>query len=322
MANDALTSDKLVESIKRRASIPENQSTFTKQDLLDLSNEELRLGVVPTMMSLHEDFLLYEHELIIEEGQQSFEIPSRAVGNKLKDVQIKYGDGTSGSTHYQETTRIGIGARFSEWDSTTAANLRRYYIQNNKVVFLAPLDASSTNKVVMVFYIKPSLLVEEDRIGIITGINRSSGEITLSSTPSNFSLTNKYDFYKAESPHTILNVDLTATNINSTTNTLTFNASDIPDELQVGDHLAENGECIIPQVPSEIQVMLTQMVACRVLESLGDTQGLQNALIKLGQMEKAAGVLIDNRVEDSPQKVVNRHGIVRTSVYTKRFNRR
>ncbi len=319
MANDALKSNALIRSIKRRASIPENQSTFTKADLLEFANEELRLGVVPAVMSLDEDFFIYEHEITIEENQQTFEIPSRAVGNKLVDVQIKYGDNPA---HYQETTRITIGERFSEWDSTTSANLRRFYIQNNKVVFLAPLDASSTNKVVMVFYIKPSLLVEEDRVGIITGINRTSGEITVDSVPTDFSLSTKYDLYKGGSPHNVLTVDISASNLNSTTNTVTFAPEDIPSELQVGDHLSLSSECIIPQVPSELQIMLTQMVACRVLESIGDTQGLQNALIKLQQMQTAAGTLVDNRVEDAPRKIVNRHGPLRTAVYTKRFNRK
>lgn len=316
MSNDAYTSDKLIKSIKRRASVPENQSTFNKEDFLDFSNEELRLGIVPTMMSLHEDFLLFEHELDVVDGQLAYEIPSRAVGNKLRDIQIKQGDA------YAETTRIGIGQRFRESDYTTTTNLRKYYIKNNKVVLLDDLGSSSNVKVVMIFYIKPSLLVEENKVGIISGINRTSGEITLSEVPEDFSLTNSYDLYKAGSPHSVLKIDIDATNINSTTRSITFSPGDIPSDLKVGDHLSSAGECSIPQVPSELQIMLAQMVACRIMESMGDTQGLQNALLKLSQMEKAAGMIIDNRVEDSPQKIISRHSLVRTTVFAKRFNRR
>ena len=315
--SDALTSNALVESVKRRASVPENQSTFTKADFLELANEELRLTLVPMILRLHEDYLLFEKDLDIEANKDSYEIPSRAVGNKLRDAQFKVDD-----KNFVEMTRVGIGNRFSEYDVRTETNLRKYYIQNNKLVFVPPVGPSPSGKLTMVFYIKPSKLVEEDRIGIISGINRQTGEIVIDNVPDHFNTSIKYDFYKAESPHTILSIDLTATNINPATNSVTFASTDIPDELQVGDHLALAGEAIIPQVPSELQVMLAQMVACRILESIGDTQGLQNAMMKLAKMEESAGTLIDNRVQDSPQKIVNRHGILRTSIFSKRFNRR
>lgn len=315
--SDALTSNSLIESIKRRASIPENQASYTATDFLEFANEEMRLGLVPAIMSLHEDYLLFEVDLPIEANKDSYEIPSRAVGNKLRDAQMKIDD-----KNFIEMTRVGIGDRFSEFDVRSETNLRKYYIKNNKLVFVPPIGPNPSGNLTMVFYIKPSKLVEEERIGIISGINRTSGEIVISNVPTNFNTSIKYDFYKAESPHNVLSIDLTASTINTTTRTVTFTPSDIPDELQVGDHLAQAGECIIPQVPSELQVMLAQMVACRVLEAQGDTQGLQNALVKLNQMETAAGMIIDNRVEDSPRKIVNRHGLVRTSIFSKRFNRR
>ena len=315
--SDALTSDLLVESIKRRASVPESQSTFTKNDFLEFANEEMRLGIVPSIMSLHEDYLLYEIDVPLENGKDEYTIPSRAVGNKLRDVQHKRSDGS-----YSEMVRGSIGDRFDEYGSSSVNNLRKYYIKNNKVVLEQGSGSSLDGSITMVFYIKPSRLVQEDRVGVITGINTTTGQIVLSEIPDNFNTSVKYDFYKAESPHSILSIDLSATNLNTTTNTITFSPGNVPSDLAIGDHVALSGECMIPQVPNELQVMLAQMVACRVLESQGDAQGLQLALTKLQQMEVAAGMIIDNRVDDSPQKIVNRHGLVRTSTFTKRFNRR
>lgn len=313
--SDALTSDLLVESIKRRASIPESQSTFTKNDFLEFANEEMRLGIVPSIMSLHEDYLLFEIDIPLVDGKYEYTIPSRAVGNKLRDVQLKISEG-----NYSEMVRGSIGDRFDNAGTSSLNNLRRYYIKNNKVVlsFNSNLQGSLT----MIFYIKPSKIVQEDRVGVITGINTVTGEIVLDTIPDNFNTSVSYDFYKAQSPFSILEIDKTSTNLNTTTNTITFTAASIPDDLSVGDHIALAGECSIPQVPNELQVMLAQMVACRVLESQGDVQGLQLAMAKLGQMETAAGMIIDNRVDDSPQKVINRHSLVRTATYAKRFNRK
>lgn len=316
--SDAMTSDKLIDSIKRRASIPSNQSTFTKEDFLEFANEELLLGVVPAIMTLHEDFFLFEKDLAIQPNKNSYEIPSRAVGNKLRDVQRKIDSGK-----YMEMTRIGIGDRFDDFQSITYTGLSQYYIKNNKVVLLQDVGSSpTTDKLTMVFYIKPSKLVLEEKVGVISGINRTTGDITLVDFPEDFNSSLKYDFYKSGSPYTILDIDLVPVSVNVATKSVRFDPNSIPDELVVGDHLARAGECMIPQVPTELQVMLSQMVACRVLESIGDTEGLQNALLKLQQMQQAAGILIDNRVDDSPQKVVNRRGLLRSSVFNRRFNRR
>ena len=38
------------------------------------------------------------------------------------------------------------------------------------------------------------------------------------------------------------------------------------------------------------------------------------SILKLKQMETAGGALIDNRVDDSPQKITNRHSLLRSGV--------
>jgi len=304
------TASVLIDGIKRRASIPENQATFQAKDFLAFADEELLLGVVPGIMSVHEDYFLFEMEVALQADKTEYEIPSRAIGNKLRDLQYKPDPKT-----YVELTRVGIGDRFSS--EAMSSDIRRYYVKNNKVVITEALASSITGTLCFVFYIKPSQLVLEDRIGIIQGINNLNNgktEIVLNEVPDNFNTSIIYDLYKVESPSTILKIDLVPTTINTVTGSVTFNTEDIPAELKVGDHLAQAGEATIPQIPNEFHAMLEQMVACRVLEAQGDTQGLQNALLKLKQMETAGGMLVDNRVDDAPQKIVNRHGFLRSGM--------
>ena len=315
-----MTSSQLITSIKRRASIPENQATFTTDDFLEFATEELLLGVVPAIMSVHEDYFLDEKRLPLVANQDEYTIPSRAIGNKLRDVQFAHD-----AAHLSEMTRVGIGERFSEHDVRSETNLKKFYIKNNKVVLMPSVGSNPSGELVMVYYTRPSSLVSESRIGIVQAINdlgNGTTEIVLNSIPDNFNASIVYDFYKATSPSPIIGDDLSITAISVATKSITMATTDIPDDLEVGDHMAQACECSIPQIPSELHSMLAQMVACRVLESIGDTQGLQNALVKLRQMENAAGMLVDNRIDDAPQKVVNRHGLVRTSIFSKRFNRR
>lgn len=315
-----MTSSQLIKSIKRRASIPENQSTFTAEDLLEFATEELLLGVVPAIMSVHEDYFLFEERVPLVHNKSEYKIPGRALGNKLRDVQWAHDN-----DHLSELTRIGIGERFNEYDVRTETNLRSFYIKNNKVVLSNSQLNNPSGELAFIYYIRPSSLVSEDRVGVIQGINdlgNGTTEIIVNNIPDNFNTNIKYDFYKSESPSAILSIDLIPTAISVATNSIAFPTTSIPDDLEIGDHLAQACEAIIPQIPSELHSMLAQMVACRVLESMGDTQGLQNALVKLQQMENAAGMLVDNRIDDAPQKIVNRHGLVRTAVFSKRFNRR
>lgn len=310
------TATVLIEGIKRRASIPENQATFEAKDFLAFADEELKLGIVPGIMAVHEDYFLYEIEVPLQSGKTEYEIPSRAIGNKLRDLQYK----PDPDTHI-EMTRIGIGERFGDMSS---GDTRRYYLKNNKVVVSSGLAANSAGSLNFIFYIKPSQLVLEERIGIIQGINdlnNGKTEIVLNAVPSNFNTSIKYDVYKSDSPRTILQIDMVPTTINTISRSVTFNTEDIPDELKVGDHLAQAGESTMAQIPDEFDAMLEQMVACRVLEAQGDSQGLQNALLKLKQMENSGGVLIDNRIDDAPIKIVNRHSTLRSSI-SRRYYRR
>lgn len=315
------TASVLIDSIKRRAAIPENQATFTAEDFLEFADEELLLALVPNIISLHEDFLLYELEVPLVTGKSEYEIPSRAVANKLRDVQYKPDANT-----LLEMTRIGIGERFADFNNGNNNFIKRYYLKNNRVVLTpSPGTSSLSGSLVMIFYIKPSHLVMEDRVGVIQGINdlnNGNTEIVLNALPENFNTSILYDVYKAESPSTILNIDMTPGSINTINRSVTFATTLIPDDLRIGDHLAQSQEATIPQVPSELQPMLAQMVACRCLEAQGDTNGLQNALLKLKQMTDASGTLIDNRVEDAPQKIVNRHSLLRAGKSGRNFNRR
>ncbi len=88
----------------------------------------------------------------------------------------------------------------------------------------------------------------------------------------------------------------------------------IPKTLIKNDVIALAEQTIIPQVPSELHPMLAQGCAMRCLETLGDTQGLQNAAAKFAEMEQKTAMLINNRVEAAPQKVNNRHSLLRKRI--------
>lgn len=430
-------SETLIDSVKRRINIPTNQNTFTDADILSFADEELALGLVPAIMSLHEDHLLYEQVTPLAVGVREYEIPYRAVGNKLYDLMYKDLNGNflpmSQTTWSDEPNYNG---------AYTTNLIYAYYVRNNRIGLLPTFNGINTGSLRFMYYIRPSALVPSVEVAVISNIDVITGVIGFENLPSTFSTNTLVDFYKFKSPHTILNIDVTPISVSQSQKTMTFNTGstvvqftvgtisdttdggylllestndlneyvlwfdktgftpapsgpdtvgrtligvnlvglvtanqialaiaaalpvtftsvvagstitmttgagggasygsvppgnssfslsvtanpgDIPQYLAVGDHVALAEQCCIPQVPSDLHVYLAQKTAERILESQGDAQGLALAQQKSKEMEFRAGTIIDNRVDESPPKLVNRHGILRSGLIQRLYRRR
>lgn len=138
--------------------------------------------------------------------------------------------------------------------------------------------------------------------------------------PSNITPGSMVDILQADGGHSTLNFDvlLQAEDISSTS--LTFKESDLPLDFVIGDYVCAQYQCIIPQVPTDLHNLLAERTCARILESLGDKEGLQAANLKINELEQRQATIIDSRVEGSPLKVLNRTGLLRASRI--RFGRR
>jgi hypothetical protein len=310
------TSEQLIDSVKRRINIPTNQNTFSNDDILAFADEETMLAIVPAIMSLHEDYLLFPEDVSLAANTNEYTIPHRAVGNKLYDLQYIDGQGAP-----FRMTRSTVAERPLVGNTFNGHSPYSYYIMNNRVCLMPDVGANVSGSLRFYYYIRPSSLVLTESVGVITGINTSTGEVTVSTLPSSFSTNETYDFYKAQSPHNILAKDLTATSVTSGSKTVTFDPSDIPSGLDVGDHVALAQQCAIPQIPSDLHVYLAQKTAERILESQGDLDGLKLAQSKSAEMEVRAGSIIDNRVDESPRKLINHNSPLRSGL-SQRWSRK
>jgi len=436
------TSNSIIASVKRRAMIPTNQSTFTDDDFLAFANEEISLGLLPSILRLREDYYLYSEDVAMVDSQSNYTIPHRSIGNKLRDVAFKDNNG-----NVMEMTRINIQDIPEFVGSSSTSKPYTYYIQNNQVILHPAINGSVSGSLVFNYYLRPNELVTEDKVSTITNINFNTGVVTVDQIPTAFTNNTLYDMIQAKSPFVSLALSKSAV-IDGTLKTITFGTYDtntvtysgyatitdgdyltltdisgsltyiywynksgtatesalklagtIPDDasyvyvevdisgdasdaavaittdtaisisgistsyvsevltvardsivgstfnitssfseaavvetiagvsilpstLAVGDYINVECECIVPQVPADLHVVLAHRVAARCLEALGDTEGLSNANKKLAEMEDKTTNLIDSRVEESPKKIVNRHGILRAGLTRKRWNNR
>jgi hypothetical protein len=300
--------------------IPDDTATFEDIDLLEIANEEIDVEILPSLMSLNEEFLVTHVDIPVEQGKNRYEIPYRAVANKVRDIMLM-----SGSQVY-EVSRINL-ERLSDYSYGSNHRENLAYVENNEIVFMST-TSSGYDKIRIYYYRSPSRLVETKRTAQITNINLNTGVIRVNKVPDNF-LTDSafgqspvFDFISASTPNKIYNFDVEAVTINSINSELTFNISDIPSSLSVGDYVCESQETIIPQIPTEMHPLLAQSVAVHVLESLGDQEGLASAKARLAQMSKNVLAMTENRIEGSPKKIVARHSPLQNALTSFKGSRR
>jgi hypothetical protein len=307
----AKTSDELIKSLKRRALIPTDQSTFSNEDFLEILNEEMDTGILPYLLEQHEEHLVNFIERPADlVAPFEYTIPYRAIGNKLRDVAL-----IDASGNPFELSRVSL-EEISDYSSfTTIDQTGVFYLENNKVVLLN-LNASVNSKVRMYFYLRPSSLVLTKETGKIIAIAQGATEtvLTLETFPSKFANSPEFDIVGSRSPNKLKSFDINATQVNSNTKSVTIANDSLPEDLEVNDYICQAEESPYPQIPTELHPILAQRGAVYCLESLGDTEGLSNAARKLESMEKGVTNLIENRVEGAPQKIKPRHTNLRNAV--------
>lgn len=385
-----MTSQDLINAVKRKIAVPLNQRTFSEEDILAFGNEEILISQVPDIMTYHEEYFVVSVDVPLVDGQVSYPIPERAMGAKLRDLYYK-----DNNDNLFEMTRINPDDK-SYWqrESGTVNIIYKYFLEGNNVI-LAPINVTNpTGSLRFSYFLRPNQLVLnadaaisesfykwltidntnlvagdtiqigdlvftavagspadlEFQIGatsiisatnLVTAINldntysadngstptavvnvfyiASDTEFTSSSTgivvssriglrfnddlPSHFAAGALIDFLQTKPGHSTLAMDVELTTGSVDTDTITFADGVIPDDFVIGDYVALQYECIIPQIPTDLHSGLAERICSRILAAQGDMQGLQISSAKLGDIKKSEGILLENRVDGSTPKV-------------------
>lgn len=315
-----MTSSSLIAAIKRKGNIPSSQVTFQDEDFLALANEELQIGILPSVMQFHEEFLVYAVTVPIVANQASYNIPERAIGNKLRSIYYR-----DPGNNMREMVRILADDVAFFYNGISNSIFTQYYLQNNSLILVNPFK-QSTGTFLMAYYQRPNQLVVESRVAVVVSIDRNTGNIQLDKSPIDdnrialFSTSTPLDLLEAGGGHKSLGIDVVPTGVNVGTKIITLDLADIPAELKAGDFIALSGECVVPQIPDELHTVLAQRVVARCLEALGDQAGLKAANMKIQEMDIKMGNIIDNRVESNPIKIMNKYSLLRDAKVRRRRN--
>lgn len=280
----AFTTTDLITSIRGRGAIPSSNTASNNNSdvgLLRIASEELLIKLLPMLLSTRSEFYAYIKDYAITINQADYEIPSRASGMVLRDVQVV--DGTSISS---------LSSIDSEHLSTTSSGTPvGFYLKHNQVV-LYPTPSSTSGTLRLRYFLRPSKLVRPSDAAQVSAINAATSAVTVTSIPAGFTTAFTYDLIKKSVPYAPLAIDQTPVSVVSTV--ITF--SSLPSGLAVGDWIAFSDETPIPQIPQEFQAVLAQMTAVKYLEAAGDREGSAAAWKNLQQDMDSALKMITPRV--------------------------
>jgi len=155
--------------------------------------------------------------------------------------------------------------------------------------------------------------INTDIVSSSSGMTVNSKEIIefTSTVPTNIANSTYIDFLETEGGHRTFKYDvLLGANVVSGS-TISFNSGVIPTDFKVGDYIASQYECIIPQIPDDLHISLVHRTCARIMSAQGDLQAVGDIDKKLAEVEQRQANLIDNRGAGDPKKVLARHSHLR-----------
>lgn len=302
MAGIDFTSTDLIDKVVRRAAIPDSQNLYDEDEICKILTEELHSDIVPLIMGVREEYLVTNYDQAISSSQTGYRIPPRAFAQKLHDAVLLNSDGFEvGIPRAQPSQlkkRFAFGGDFRYPDGTC------FFFEDDKVVIYPDTsNVAGTYQLRMKYFRRPNNIVKVADAGQITAINTGTKQVTLANLPSAWTTATIFDFIKGQPSFDTLGDDKAITAVDSTNSILTFSAT-LPSELAVGDWVGEAGFSPIAQIPYEIHNLLAQRAVIKILEGLGDRNGLQSAADVYKDMVDKFKTMVTPRADGSPKKII------------------
>ena len=284
------TTANLLSAVNRRAFVPNGQTTFTDVEILDIADEILQNEILPTIMSVQEEYFVAEKDYNLTANLSSYEIPDRSIGLTVREVHFVNSSGTVYDLNRIEPEEIDSTTR-------TSATPEGFYIESNTIkVFPIPNSTSGTLKVK--FYLTPSSLVEVADAAVISAIDTNTNIVTVSSIPSTWVTGNTFDLIKSSGGQECRAFDLISTLVSGNDITL----PSLPSGLAVGDYIALQDQSPLVQLPKSFRSLLAQGVACFILDKM-NLPGAEKENKRYEEALERVRNMIVPRTKGSPRSV-------------------
>ena len=157
--NPWMTSNDIIEAVKRKIAFPVSQNTFSEEDILRFANEEMFISQVPSVLQYHEEYFVYRVQTPLVSNISRYSIPDRAIGMRLRDLMW-----TDSAGNFFEMTRINADDKaFFQRNIGANQAIHKFYVENNDVVLTPSVVGDPTGFLNFFIFMRPNQLVKNDR---------------------------------------------------------------------------------------------------------------------------------------------------------------
>ena len=283
-----ITSDKLVEDIKRASAIPEGG--LSNQAILDIVNEEILLNLVPILKSANNEYLVEYVDVDLNNNNEPISIPSDAIANGLREVIGIINGDTYHCSNYN-IPQIGIN-QISNCGYEIA-----YYFIGNKIQLVSysanysPAAISSISKIRLYYERRPSILTSTEFVSNLSSINSTRDSIEINASFTTPPL--KVDIIDRDGNLTHSDIDVTV----DPNNSLRLNfLTPLETTPKVGSFVSASGTSpIVNGFPQEAMPLLKEFVVFRLMQQIENNPAAKISAERINQLKANLLTLITPR---------------------------
>lgn len=294
--------DSLAATVNLKCLNPVSQNTYELADIVSLMDNELSLGIVPFLKKTQQEYFTYNVDVTIENGKSAYTMPTRAIGNAVRDVVLL--DSGGNEVALNNLMREYIKVQFPFNFVPSIWSFGQYLTANEVNLYNTLIQSYTAYTLRFITERRPGGLTLATNCGQITVI--ASDVITLSNLPSDWTTATTFDIINPLPPFQSIADDVEVTLVNGQQLTL----SSVPDNLAVGQWVCPAMLSCIPQIPYELFPVLTEMTVATLAEGLDMSQLLAAANAKIEKYISNAGGMVRPRVSGSPRVIINKDSIL------------
>lgn len=294
-----MRTDEFLNLVKASASIPTGQTTFTDAEILAFATDEIRNEIIPLILGSMEEYLVVSTDTALVSGKSKYSIPPRAIGKKLRELQLVDVNG-----NVKNLSRIEL-ENTPSYSGNITGEPTGFLLKGNNII-LYPTPSQSSNSLRISYYRRPNSLVEVSQASYIAGIDTDTNTLVLSSV-SNSSIVAgaKIDLISSQSGHDSLLDSEPVVSLSGTDLIL----GSLPEDLAVGDYLSLEGESCYLQIPEELVGLVVAKTALRIFEAQSDSAGINAVSARIQKIEQNINSVLSPRVDGEPRKIVSSQNI-------------
>lgn len=293
-----LTTTALISDIKLTGMLPDGM--FSDDEYISFLNDGFFNEVLPFIMKHREDYFVTYTDYTYSD---SIEIPSDAVGQKLRDIVQVSSDGR----HLGNIPRYTY-EQISGYNETPI-RLAGFYIENNTIKFYP--TGSISNDIRLYYYKRPNYLQYHTTVvdGTTTyknsKIESAIGAVcTVDGIDSTWTTDTEISVISKSQPYTVTN-SYTISDIDTGSSTITLSTTG----FSTGDYICARGDTVFPPIPYECREVLVQAAILKSLIAIKDVNGVKLAKEELKEAKERVSDILTPRVDGEVKKIVNVSGI-------------